>query len=294
MIIERNSIILAGIVLYNPNTQRLQENIEAIIPQVDSIVIVDNGSTESLYNNILETFDHITYIRNEKNMGIAYALNQICGYAYSHGCDWVLTLDQDSIATPGMVDVYRSIANDKIGILGCWIHDRGYQIDESWGIEHETFETDWVITSAAFTNVKAWKSCGGFDNGMFIEWVDWDICESMRKAGYKIMKTYKTKLIHELGHGTRLVMVRHHQMQVMNHKPIRYYYSTRNRIYMARKYKHIGLWKQLKEIGFKLYTVERYERNKLQNLVAIIKGTIAGFFLNVKYNNIKEDFLTYK
>lgn len=286
--------ILAGIVLYNPNTQRLQENIEAIIPQVDSIVIVDNGSTESLYNNIIETFDNIICIRNEKNMGIAYALNQICGYAYSHGYNWVLTLDQDSIATPRMVDVYRSIANDEIGILGCWIHDRGYQIDESWGIEHETFETDWVITSAAFTNVNAWKSCGGFDNGMFIEWVDWDICESMRKAGYKIMKTYKTKLIHELGHGTRLVMVRHHQMQVMNHKPIRYYYSTRNRIYMARKYKHIGLWEQLKEIGFKLYTVERYERNKLRNFVAIIKGTIAGFFLNVKYNNIKEDFLTYK
>ena len=286
--------IIAGIVLYNPDTHRLKENIEAIMSQVDGIVIIDNGSAESSYNNIIETFDNIICIRNEKNMGIAYALNQICGYAYTHGFDWVLTLDQDSVATPGMVDVYRSIANDKIGILGCWIHDRGYQIDESWGIEHETFETDWVITSAAFTNINAWKSCGGFDNGMFIEWVDWDICESMRKAGYKIMKTYKTKLIHELGHGTRLVMVRHHQMQVMNHKPIRYYYSVRNRIYMARKYKHIGLWEQLKEIGFKLYTVEKYEKNKLQNFVAIIKGTIAGFFLNVKYNNIKEDFLTYK
>lgn len=283
--------IIAGIVLYNPNTQRLKENIEAIISQVDGIVIVDNGSTESLYNNILETFDHISYIRNEKNMGIAYALNQICGYAYTHGFDWVLTLDQDSIATPGMVDVYRSIANDKIGILGCWIHDRGYQIDESWGIEHETFETDWVITSAAFTNINAWKSCGGFDNGMFIEWVDWDICESMRKAGYKIMKTYKTKLIHELGHGTRLVMVRHHQMQVMNHKPFRYYYSARNRIYMARKYKHIGMREQLREIGFKLYTVERYEANKLKNLWAILRGTIAGFFPKVKYDNIKEEFV---
>ena len=283
--------IIAGIVLYNPNTQRLQENIEAIIPQVDSIVIVDNGSTESLYNNILETFDHISYIRNEKNMGIAYALNQICGYAYSHGYNWVLTLDQDSIATPGMVDVYRSIANDEIGILGCWIHDRGYQIDESWGIKNGTFETDWVITSAAFTNINAWKSCGGFDNGMFIEWVDWDICESMRKAGYKIMKTYKTKLIHELGHGTRLVMVRHHQMQVMNHKPFRYYYSARNRIYMARKYKHIGMREQLREIGFKLYTVERYEANKLKNLWAILRGTIAGFFPKVKYDNIKEEFV---
>ena len=286
--------VLAGIVLYNPKTDRLRDNIEAIHTQVEYVLLIDNGSRNNTYTEITKDYDNLVIITNDKNYGIAYALNQICGYAYSHGYNWALTLDQDSVATPGMVDVYRSIANDEIGILGCWIHDRGYQIDESWGIEHETFETDWVITSAAFTNVKAWKSCGGFDNGMFIEWVDWDICESMHKAGYKIMKTYKTKLIHELGHGTRLVMVRHHQMQVMNHKPIRYYYSTRNRIYMARKYKHIGLWEQLKEIGFKLYTVERYERNKLQNLVAIIKGTIAGFFLNVKYNNIKEDFLTYK
>jgi len=285
---------IAGIVLYNPDIARLRENIEAINPQVDEILMVDNGSIKNSYHGIFDTYKGITIIKNDINQGIAYALNQICGYAYTHGFDWVLTLDQDSVATPGMVDVYRSIANDKIGILGCWIHDRGYQIDESWGIEHETFETDWVITSAAFTNVKAWKDCGGFDNGMFIDYVDWDICEAMRKVGYKIMKTYKTKLIHELGHGTRLVMVRHHQMQVMNHKPIRYYYSVRNRIYMARKYKHIVLWKQLKEIGFKLYTVERYEKNKLQNFVAIIKGTIAGFFQKVEYNNIREEFLKYK
>ena len=285
---------IAGIVLYNPDIARLRENIEAINPQVDEILMVDNGSIKSSYHGILDTYKGITIIKNDINQGIAYALNQICGYAYTHGFDWVLTLDQDSVATPGMVDVYRSIANDKIGILGCWIHDRGYQIDESWGIEHETFETDWVITSAAFTNVKAWKDCGGFDNGMFIDYVDWDICESMRKAGYKIMKTYKTKLIHELGHNTRLVMVRYHVMQVMNHKPIRYYYSVRNRIYMARKYKHIGLWEQLKEIGFKLYTVERYEKNKLQNFVAIIKGTIAGFFQKVEYNNIREEFLKYE
>ena len=285
---------IAGIVLYNPDIARLRENIEAINPQVDEILMVDNGSIKNSYHGIFDTYKGITIIKNDINQGIAYALNQICGYAYTHGFDWVLTLDQDSVATPGMVDVYRSIANDKIGILGCWIHDRGYQIDESWGIEHETFETDWVITSAAFTNVKAWKDCGGFDNGMFIDYVDWDICESMRKAGYKIMKTYKTKLIHELGHNTRLVMVRYHVMQVMNHKPIRYYYSVRNRIYMARKYKHIGLWEQLKEIGFKLYTVERYEKNKLQNFVAIIKGTIAGFFQKVEYNNIREKFLKYE
>lgn len=285
-----DSRVLAGIVLYNPEADRLRDNIEAIRTQVDYVLLIDNGSSNKSYTGFIKGYDNLAIITNVKNQGIAYALNQICGYAHTHDFNWVLTLDQDSVATPGMVETYKSIVDDTIGILGCWIHDRGYQIDESWGIEHGTFETDWVITSAAFTNVKAWKDCGGFDNGMFIEWVDWDICEAMRKAGYKIMKTYKTKLVHELGHNTRLVMVRHHQMQVMNHKPIRYYYSVRNRIYMSKKYIHINLLEQLKEIGFKLYTVERYEKNKFKNFIAIIKGTIAGFFMEVKYDNIKEDF----
>ena len=285
-----DSRVLAGIVLYNPEADRLRDNIEAIRTQVDYVLLIDNGSSNKSYTGFIKGYDNLAIITNVKNQGIAYALNQICGYAHTHNFNWVLTLDQDSVATPGMVETYKSIVDDTIGILGCWIHDRGYQIDESWGIEHGTFETDWVITSAAFTNVKAWKDCGGFDNGMFIEWVDWDICEAMRKAGYKIMKTYKTKLVHELGHNTRLVMVRHHQMQVMNHKPIRYYYSVRNRIYMSKKYIHINLLEQLKEIGFKLYTVERYEKNKFKNFIAIIKGTIAGFFMEVKYDNIKEDF----
>ena len=59
---------------------------------------------------------------------------------------------------------------------------------------------------------------------------------------------------------------------------------------MSKKYIHINLLEQLKEIGFKLYTVERYEKNKFKNFIAIIKGTIAGFFMEVKYDNIKEDF----
>lgn len=167
--------VLAGIVLYNPDSERLRENITAVHPQVDCVLLIDNGSDNKSYTEITKNHNDLVIIQNKKNQGIAYALNQICGYAYTHGYNWVLTLDQDSVATPGMVDTYKSIVDDTIGILGCWIHDRGYQIDESWGIEHGTFETDWVITSAAFTNVKAWKDCGGFDNGMFIDYVDWDI-----------------------------------------------------------------------------------------------------------------------
>ena len=35
---------LAGIVTFNPDIERLNENISAIINQVDKVVVVDNGS----------------------------------------------------------------------------------------------------------------------------------------------------------------------------------------------------------------------------------------------------------
>ena len=34
----------AGIVTYNPNMKRLIENVNAILPQVEQVILVDNGS----------------------------------------------------------------------------------------------------------------------------------------------------------------------------------------------------------------------------------------------------------
>lgn len=282
---------LAGIVLYNPDISRLRENINAIRNQVDCLLLIENGSFNLSYLDKLKDFDNLILIKNKKSMGIAYALNQILGYAFSHGYQWVLTLDQDSVCEPNIINCYKQIADDSIGIIGCWIDDRNYKRDESWGIAKGTFETDWVITSAAFTNVEAWKKCGGYDTPMFIDWVDWDICEAMRVAGFKILKTYKTKLIHENGEGTYLVKVRNHEMQVMNRPAFRYYYNFRNQVYMARKYKHLSIFHETYELVFKFFTVLKYENHKMQNLFAMLKGFCAGFLIKVKYNHINDEFL---
>lgn len=41
--------IMAGIVLFNPNKERLTQNIDAIYPQVDKIVLIDNCSTNGIH-----------------------------------------------------------------------------------------------------------------------------------------------------------------------------------------------------------------------------------------------------
>lgn len=86
--------ILAGIVLYNPDIGRLIENYNAIVNQVDDVLIIDNGSDN--YNDIDNYFNDkkVQIIRNYNNLGIATALSQIMEYASSNEFDWVLTLDR--------------------------------------------------------------------------------------------------------------------------------------------------------------------------------------------------------
>lgn len=286
---------LAGIVLFNPEVDRLRSNIEAIRPQVDTVILIENGSNDLSYRDRLKDYEDVIYIQNNRNMGLAYALNQILGYAYSHGYKWALTLDQDSVAASNMIEEYKSLVNDDIGIIGCMIEDRNFKWNQSWGIEKGVIELDWVISSASFTNVEAWKNCGGFDTDMFIDWVDWDIGESMRKAGYRIIRTYKTKLLQELGYNTKLVWVRKHQMRIMNHSAFRYYHFFRNRLYMARKYKHISVTHMMKENCFQMYTILRYEKNRRKKILAFLRASIVGlFYPRVKHNFITRDFLNIK
>ena len=72
--------IFAGIVLFNPEINRLKENITHILGQVNQLILVDNGSNnkEEIRSEI-QNFDtdKIIYIDLHKNIGIAAALNVI-------------------------------------------------------------------------------------------------------------------------------------------------------------------------------------------------------------------------
>ena len=68
----------AGIVLYNPDINRLEENISAIAPQVSELILIDNGSKNiDEIAELTAKYDNITYVRNDDNYGIAKALDQI-------------------------------------------------------------------------------------------------------------------------------------------------------------------------------------------------------------------------
>ncbi|OYP57160.1 glycosyltransferase [Segatella bryantii] len=276
--------MIAGIVLFNPDPIRLRENIEAIKPQVDKLILIENGSTDFSYIDNID-FSDLVYIRNPRSMGIAYALNQILQYAYDNNHQWALTLDQDSVVADNLIVEYEKVINTpNTGIICCKTIDRNFKDDElnTYGVK----EVNYCITSASYTNVSAWKDVGGFDTQMIIDWVDWDICIALRKKGFKILKTDKTYILHELGTNTQKKSFLGHTFLILNRSQFRYYYVARNWIYIGRKWQEESIFKCIVQVLKWLFIALIFEKNKMENLKAFIKGSFDGLKMKIVYDSL--------
>ena len=212
----------AGIVLYNPDINRLEENISAIAPQVSELILIDNGSKNiDEIAELTAKYDNITYVRNDDNYGIAKALAQIIDKADELGEEWVLTLDQDTVCEPDIIATYDRFAKrakDNVAIITSKYKDRSVEVD--FGLTQEYEKVGFCITSGAFNNVKCIKSVGGFDEKLFIDMVDYDICYALTRNGYKIIRLNYTGFLHEVGRSTSKKFFGKNII-IFNHSPLR-------------------------------------------------------------------------
>ena len=107
---------LAVIITYNPDVERLTENIKAISQQTDKVLLVDNGSEDKLFLSKLSFIYNTAVISNEKNKGIAYALNQGMKYAYQNGYEWAITLDEDSVCPDGIIAGAKKLIENTLDV----------------------------------------------------------------------------------------------------------------------------------------------------------------------------------
>ena len=60
--------IIAGIVTFYPNFERLKENIDAIVTQVDHVILVDNGSEDlKKLDALVESYKQVDLIKLFEN-----------------------------------------------------------------------------------------------------------------------------------------------------------------------------------------------------------------------------------
>ena len=224
----RNKAVLAGIVTYNPDLERLKLNLEAICIQVAETAIIDNGS-QNIKDilSLIEGYDNVAVIENKNNRGIAVALNQIGDIADKQGYDYFITLDQDSVASSSLVEeLYSLFKNGSIGAVCPYIDRKNDFIAEDKVEEVKT-----AITSGEMVRTSVWKEIGGFWEYLFIDEVDHEFSYQIRRKGYIIVQTYTVSIKHIIGVPSSKKVLGH-QFNPTNHSAFRRYYIARNNVIM--------------------------------------------------------------
>lgn len=250
--------VCAIIVTYNCG-EKVIPTARSVMPQVDRVFFVDNGSSDST-GKILESIrdeapGSVEILKLGENRGIACALNLGIRRAFESGYTWALTLDHDSEADGRMVEILMRAVREhqqsgKVIISAPVYIDRGtreagriYRY-EGWrrhrldpippgGITSPTV----VITSGNLLNVSHWAALGGFDESLFIDYVDYDFCLRAGIAGFHIIVCADALLSHSIGAAVSRRFLGYRIFST-NHSPERRYTIGRNRMTVIRRYRN--------------------------------------------------------
>ena len=105
--------MIAGILVsYEPEAQTLSSTFASLLPQLEHLFLVDNGSSIDPADLLdLKSEERLTIIRLDENLGIAAAQNVGIAAAREMGADFVVLSDQDTVYPQGamsqLIDVFE-------------------------------------------------------------------------------------------------------------------------------------------------------------------------------------------
>lgn len=257
----------AVVVTYQPELEILDQLLNGLDAQVESIIVVDNGSKVDLltWNNQRQR-NKVEVLLMSENWGIAAAHNAGIKWAQDRGADFVLLMDQDSIPAPDMVQRLAfallnaekkfdspAIAAGPIcvdsrnGNKSFFVTERNGMPARWWpGSSFPPFnvvrEVSSLISSGTLINLELIKNVGGMRSNYFIDHVDTEWCFRAKTKGYILLGVPDALMKHTLGDKVRSIWFfgwRH----VAYHSPLRDYYMFRNTLLMIRDVKMSFMWR---------------------------------------------------
>ena len=265
--------IAGTVVLYNPDKDVI-ENIQTYLPFLDKLYVMDN-STKPLENlPQIKKLPKVEYISLNGNQGIAKALKIATEKAVEEKIDYILSMDQDSkFPTEDFKYVSLLLKNLDYSIVGAVAVNNDAATDKIDENKECVIEKPWVITSGCFMSTKAYASTNGYNEDLFVDGADTDICYKIAKAGFKFYMLKNVCLVHHVGDECKCFKIFNRKiMSLFTHSPIRYYYQFRNFEFLSRKYKDI-FKSEYKLFKYKLpIKVLFLENNKCKVFKMIKKG----------------------
>jgi len=209
--------------------------------EIDTIC-VDNGSTDGSDDVVEERFPGVELIRTGSNLGFAGGNNVGLRRAFERGADWVLLINNDATAEPGLADALERAAGARpdAGLLACKVlHEDGsvqyagadfnkwlgYSGRVQTGGSDELRDVARADGAAMAVSHTAAESAGLLDSQLFayVEDVEWSL--RIRRAGFAVVFVPGARVRHK---GSAATGGRRSTTNL--------YYDTRNTIVVAERH----------------------------------------------------------
>ena len=247
--------LVVGIIAFNARLDRLRELQGLLQGEGVHLCIIDNGSANA--EQIASEFaadPNTDVLCNRQNMGVATAVNQLVQQARNMGAPYIMSIDQDALFAQGfaleMLSHFEALQakQPRLGALGAKVFDVGknskepfvrfdfawQKADESFGPLHYPYTSaDFLITSGTVMSVACIESVGAMREDLFIDSVDLDWSFRAKDQGWCLAGCESCVIYQEIGAG--VVRVPLLGITVRTHQPLRYYYMTRNRLFLYRQ-----------------------------------------------------------
>lgn len=251
MTCEREQGHISGIIVtYRPDLETLERVISAVAPQVDLLIVVNNGNELNLPKWLSARNQIIEYISLGDNLGIAKAQNVGISRARERGSEYVLLLDQDSIAGKGMVESLKAAAIEKrtngiaVACLGPryddprqenaipFIRIENYRIRRGeCSDNNKVIKVDYLIASGSLIPIDTIDQIGDMNENLFIDYVDIEWGLRAQHKGYQSFGVCSALMNHQLGDEPLYFFGRH----IPVHSPLRHYYHFRNAVWLYKQ-----------------------------------------------------------
>lgn len=271
--------ICAVVTAFYPDAE-FEQRLVTVLPQIDILVVVDNtpgGGCKKRLASIFANITNASVIELGDNQGIAAALNKGLEQALLHHCDLMITLDQDTICYPEMVNTLVTVVNDSTPAIavvgGNYLDVRNGRTKVSEQGHEKWISQKTVITSGCVIDTRLAQEAGGFREDYFIDQVDHEFCLRMRKLGYGIAITRKTVMSHSVGEadGPRLPGFG----VLPGQSPWRKYFVARNSLVTIASYLRtdpIWCFTRLARLMLGLLVTLAFEKNRLTKAKAFLLG----------------------
>ena len=286
--------VIGIVVSYNPDLGTLEELLNAILPQVLSVVVVDNGSSVDLLNWYKDRNNgRVEFIQLGANLGVAAAQNVGINWARNQGSRYIVLFDQDSMPDPSMVMQLCMVAEAKVRAGYCvagvgpnylderqnnpppFIQVRGLCLKRlSCSCPDSVVEVDYLIASGCLIPMATLAAVGGMQEELFIDYVDIEWGLRAKNLGFQSFGACAASMRHSLGEPP----IEFFGRMLPLHSPLRHYYHFRNAVWLYRQkripthWKYADAWRLFLKYGF--YSL--FAKPRLKHLVMMTRGILDG------------------